>query len=224
MDKDGLVFSYITEYMRAVRRERGGKLGDLERYARQEKFPIAEPETADLLQILCGLMQPDRIIEIGTCIGFSALLMHEACPGAEILTMERNPVMIRQAMQNFAAFDAQRDITLLEGDACEILPTIPGTAGLIFMDAAKGQYPVFLKECLRLLRPGGILVADNVLFNGMVASGKPDIRRNKTILTRLDMFVRQLESEESLTTVILPISDGVTVSFRRKYEKDMPTV
>lgn len=215
MEKDGLVFAHITEYMRRVRRSREGMLGELEQMAREKKYPIAEPETADLLEILCMLRQPSRIIEIGTCIGFSALLMHQACPCAEVITIERNPAMVVSAKENFSRFYAENTITLLEGDATEILPIIPGTADFIFIDAAKGQYPVFLKECLRLLRPGGVLIADNVLFNGMVATGIPDVRRNKTILTRLDMFLNELEKESCLKTVLLPISDGVTVSFRR---------
>lgn len=94
MDKDGLVFGHITEYMRSVRRERTDTLGALERRAREEKYPIAEPETADMLEIMCRVRKPKRILEIGTCIGFSSLLMHDACPDAEIVTIERNPVMI----------------------------------------------------------------------------------------------------------------------------------
>ena len=194
MDKDGLVFGHITEYMRLLRRERTDALGDLERRAREEKYPIAEPETADMLEIMCRVRKPKRILEIGTCIGFSALLMHDACPDADIVTVERNPVMI--------------------GDAVELLPTLDGTFDLIFIDAAKGQYPVFLREAERLLADEGVIVADNVLFNGMVATGIPDIRRNKTIVKRLAEFLRELEADISLKTVILPISDGVTVSVR----------
>ena len=103
---------------------------------------------------------------------------------------------------------------MLIGDAVELLPTLDGTFDLIFIDAAKGQYPVFLREAERLLADEGVIVADNVLFNGMVATGIPDIRRNKTIVKRLAEFLRELEADISLKTVILPISDGVTVSVR----------
>jgi predicted O-methyltransferase YrrM len=214
MDKDGLVFAHITEYMRSIRRERQGKLGELERKARAEKFPVSEPETADLLDILCRLKNPKRILELGTCIGFSSLLMREACPHAEIITIERNPAMITPAKENLKEFNAT-NINMLEGNAVKLLPTLTEPFDFIFIDAAKGQYPVFLKECLRLLNPGGIIIADNVLFNGYVAKGIPDIRRNKTIITRLDEFLKMLQSNEELNTVILPISDGVTVSFKK---------
>lgn len=215
MDKDGLVFSYITEYMRSVRRERQGDLGELERKARTEKFPVCEPETADLLDILCRLKSPRRILELGTCIGFSSLLMNEACPFAEIITIERNPAMITPAKENFKKFNI-KNIKMLEGNAVEILPTLTEPFDLIFLDAAKGQYPIFLRECLRLLNTQGILIADNVLFNGYVAKGIPDIRRNKTIITRLAEFLNMLQNNEDLNTVILPISDGVTISYKKR--------
>ena len=101
MEKDGLVFAHITEYMRKIRREKDNKLGELERQAREEKYPVAEPETADILEILCMIRQPKNILEIGTCIGFSSLLMLSAAPDAKITTIERNPVMIPPARENF---------------------------------------------------------------------------------------------------------------------------
>ena len=133
---------------------------------------------------------------------------------ADIVTIERNPVMIEPAKKNLREFGAEDKIKMLIGDAVELLPTLDGTFDLIFIDAAKGQYPVFLREAERLLVDEGVIVADNVLFNGMVATGIPDIRRNKTIVKRLAEFLRELEADISLKTVILPISDGVTVSVR----------
>ena len=122
--------------------------------------------------------------------------------------------MIGPAKKNIRDFGAENSIKMLIGDAVEILPTLAAPFDLIFIDAAKGQYPVFLREAERLLSDDGVIVADNVLFNGMVATGVPDIRRNKTIVKRLAEFLRELEADLSLKTVILPISDGVTVSVR----------
>lgn len=215
MEKDGLVFSHITKYMRNIRRERENELGNLERKARAENFPIAEPETADLIEILCMIKKPKKILEIGTCVGFSAILMHSAVPSAEITTIERNPAMIPIAKKNFNEFNAEKQITLVEGDAADILKTLNSDYyDVIFLDAAKGQYPVFYNECKRLLKNGGILITDNVLFNGYVAKGIPDVRRNKTIVTRLNSFLNILEQDTDMKTVILPISDGVTVSYK----------
>lgn len=161
------------------------------------------------------IKKPKKILEIGTCVGFSAILMHSAVPSAEITTIERNPAMIPIAKKNFNEFNAEKQITLVEGDAADILKTLNSDYyDVIFLDAAKGQYPVFYNECKRLLKNGGILITDNVLFNGYVAKGIPDVRRNKTIVTRLNSFLNILEQDTDMKTVILPISDGVTVSYK----------
>ena len=212
MEKDRIVYPYIIDYMRKVRRPRSGKLGQLETWARKEGYPVSEPETSDLLEIICRLKMPKKILEIGTCVGFSALLMHDAC-GAEITTVDRYEAMYSVAEKNFAEFGVN-DINLIKGDAVDVLPTLTDSYDLIFIDAAKGQYPVFLKECLRLLAPDGVIIADNIFFNGYVAEGKPDRHRNKTIVMRLDEFITSLEAEEGLKTVLLPISDGVSLSYK----------
>lgn len=213
MEKDRIVYPYITEYLRKVRRPRDGKLGELEAWARQEGYPVSEPETSDLLEIICRLKNPQNILEIGTCVGFSALLMHSCCDG-KITTLDRYEAMYSVAEKNFADFGAEDRIKLVKGDAVEILPTLTEKYDLIFIDAAKGQYPVFLENSLRLLAPHGVIIADNIFFNGYVAEGKPDRHRNKTIVTRLDEFITRLEAEQSLKTVLLPISDGVSLSYK----------
>ena len=213
MEKDRIVYPYILVYLRSVRRLRTGLLGEIEKKARLENFPVSGPETSDLLELLCRLRQPERILEIGTCIGFSALLMAETCQGAHIDTVERNPVMLPLAKENFAKFP-HHHILQMEGDALDILPKLDGGYDLVFMDAAKGQYPKFFMMIKSLLKKGGILVADNVLFNGYVAEGAPDVRRNRTIVTRLDEYLKTLENDADFQTVILPVSDGVTVSYK----------
>lgn len=214
MKKDRIVYPYISEYMQNLRRKREGYLGELEERARKEDYPISNPETSDLLEILCRIQKPQRILEIGTCIGFSALLMEDSSPaGVRVDTLERNPAMISPAKENIARF-SRGGITLHEGNAVELLPLFEEPYDLIFIDAAKGQYPVFFRECRRLLKPDGVLVADNVFFNGYAAEGVPDIRRNWTIVRRLNEYLSALESDRDFKTVLLPISDGVTLSFR----------
>ena len=147
-------------------------------------------------------------------MGFSALVMHSVRDGVLIDTIERNPAMIPDAKANFARYHGE-GITLFEGDAAVILPNLTGPYDLIYLDAAKGQYPVYLPDCVRLLREGGLLIADDVLFRGQVSAGKPDCHRNQTIVNRLDSFIRSLKSHPELTTTVLPISDGMTVSVKR---------
>lgn len=218
MDKNSLVQPYVADYMQRVRRSRDGMLGRFEQTCRSADLPVSGPETSDLLEILCRIHRPERILEIGTCVGFSAILMHTACPSAEIVTIERNPAMIMSAKLNFEHFGAE-SICLLEGDAADILPTLKGLFDLVFIDAAKGQYISFFDECCRLLRPGGVMAADNVLFNGCVASGKPDIRRNQTIVCRLRSFIDKLENDRRFKTVILPVGDGVSLSYRLREDE-----
>lgn len=214
MEKDRIVYPYISEYMHSVRRKRSGALGELEEKARQEDYPISSPETADLLEILCLLKRPKKILEIGTCIGFSALLMEASSPdGVKIDTFERNPVMLAPAKDNLARL-SKGGITIHEGNAVELLPQFSGEYDMIFIDGAKGQYPVFFRECRRLLKQDGILIADNVFFNGYAAEGVPDVRRNWTIVRRLNEYLNDLEADGDFKTVLLPISDGVTLSYR----------
>ncbi|MBQ4629162.1 MAG: O-methyltransferase [Clostridia bacterium] len=214
MEKFGITYDHITEYLHALRRERQGELAEKEKLWRSAGLPIAEPEVGDLIEIMCRLKQPSKILEIGACVCFSALLMSQTVPDAEITTIERNPVMIKDAKENLEYFDKNKKITLLEGDAAKILPDLSGPYDLIFLDAAKGQYPTYFPEIKRLLSSGGIFISDNVLFNGYVAKGAPDRHRNKTIVVRLDEYLKMLEADTDFKTVLLPISDGVTLSIK----------
>lgn len=212
MEKDRILYPAIAEFLQSARRERTGKIGEFEKWARGEKYPISQPETADLIEIICRLKRPEKILEIGTCVGFSSLLMYSVCD-AKITTIDRYEAMYSVAQEEYKKFGAEDRIELLIGDAVDILPTIDDKYDFIFIDAAKGQYPIFLKECKRLLAKGGILMADNILFNGYVADGRPNRHRNKTIVVRLNEFIESLESDTDLKTVLLPISDGVSLSY-----------
>lgn len=213
MEKDKIIYPYLLDFMRKTRRERTGYLGEIERKAREEKLPISEPETADLIDIICRIKKPKRILEIGTCIGFSALLMKEACGKDTVIhTLERNPAMIDPAKKNFEKYDPEKQIRLFEGSALETLENFYEPYDLIFLDASKGQYPYFLEHILRLLKEDGVFISDNVFFNGYVATGDPDVRRNRTIVNRLGEYLEKLEKAEDINTVLLPISDGVTLS------------
>ena len=208
-------FERAIDYIRSLELPGSSLCEEIQLDALAGDVSIIRPETASFLLFLISLKKPLSILEVGTAVGYSAIRMSEVMPaGATITTIEKYPPRIEEAKRNFARAPRGCDITLLEGDAADILKTLDKPYDLIFMDAAKGQYPVFLREAERLLSDDGVIVADNVLFNGMVATGVPDIRRNKTIVKRLAEFLRELEADLSLKTVILPISDGVTVSVR----------
>lgn len=211
---DCLIDPVTEAYLRNLPSSLPAELRDLEQAVRREGYPVSSPEAIEFLILVCRMMQPRRILEIGTCVGFSALTMLSSCKEATIDTVERNPAMIPDAKANLARYGGGA-VTLFEGDAAVILPNLTGPYDLIYLDAAKGQYINYLPQCVRLLREGGVLVADDVLFRGQVSAGKPDCHRNQTIVNRLDEFIRALKTHPQLTTTVLPISDGMTVSVKR---------
>ncbi len=193
-------------------------LDSLEREALQAKVPVIRRETQSLLKFLLALCSPARILEVGTAVGFSALLMREYGPeSCHITTIEKYEKRIPQARENFARAGRERDITLLEGDAADILKELDGHFQLIFMDAAKGQYIHFLPDILRLLPEGGLLVTDNVLQDGDVAESRFAVtRRNRTIHARMREYLYEVTHHPLLETCILPLGDGVTLSVKQK--------
>jgi predicted O-methyltransferase YrrM len=193
-------------------------LNELERYAKKTNVPIIRTEMQSLLKFLLAMKEPKEILEVGTAIGFSALLMSEYGPkDCHITTIEKYEKRIPLAKENFKKAGKENSITLLEGDAVDILQTLDGTYDFIFMDAAKGQYINFLPDILRLLKVGGLLISDNVLQDGDIIESRFAVtRRNRTIHARMREYLYELKHHEDLETVILPVGDGVTISVRRK--------
>mgnify|MGYP004732974907 CR=1 FL=1 len=192
-------------------------LSELERQALQDEVPIIRKETQSLLRVLLALGRPGKILEVGTAVGFSALFMLEYAPAScHITTIEKYEKRIPEAKKNFRSFGREEQITFLEGDAADILKELEESYDMIFMDAAKGQYIHFLPDVCRLLRPGGMLVSDNVLQDGDIVQSRFAVtRRNRTIHSRMREYLYVLHHHEQLVTTLLPVGDGVTVSIRR---------
>ena len=191
-------------------------LDEIEKEAKKTNVPIIRTETQSLIKFLMAMKRPASILEVGCAIGFSALLMSEYAPlSCRITTIEKYEKRIPIAKENFKRAGKEDRITLLEGDAQEILKTLDGEFDFIFMDAAKGQYIYFLPEVLRLMSKGGILLSDNVLQDGEIIQSRYAVtRRNRTIHTRMRDYLYELKHHPELTTVILPIGDGVTLSVK----------
>ncbi len=192
-------------------------LNQIEEEAIKTNVPIIRTDMQSFMKFLLAASQPMQILEVGAAIGFSALLMSTYAPeGCHITTIENYEKRIPIARENIARAGKEKEITLLEGDAQEILPTLNESYDLIFMDAAKGQYLAFLPEVLRLLKPGGLLVSDNVLQDGdIIESRYAVIRRNRTIHSRMRDYLYELKHHPELTTAILPVGDGVAVCTKR---------
>lgn len=206
-----------SSYMNSLYPENTPFLQRLEEEAKRDDVPIIRKETQQLLKVLLSSKQPSAILEVGAAIGFSSILMAQYNPAqCKITTIENYEKRIPVAKENIAAAGLQETITLLEGDATEILKTLQGPYDFIFMDAAKAQYIVFLPEVKRLLAPGGMLISDNVLQDGDVIQSRFAVtRRNRTIHKRMREYLYALTHDEELTTTILPVGDGVTISIKR---------
>ena len=187
-------------------------LNEIEKEAKKTNVPIIRTETQSLIKLLLAMKRPMSVLEVG----FSTLLMSEYAPdGCRITTIEKYEKRIPIARENFKRAGKEEQITLLEGDAQEVLKTLSGKYDFIFMDAAKGQYIHFLPEVLRLMTEGGILLSDNVLQDGDIIQSRYAVtRRNRTIHTRMRDYLYELKHHPDLTTAILPIGDGVTLSVK----------
>lgn len=207
----------MTAFINSMDRGNEAWLDELENIAINDDVPIIRKDTQSLLKFLLGLKKSKSILEVGTATGFSALLMATySMPESRITTIEKYEKRIPIAKDNFAKYDINNKITLLEGDAAEVLGTLKGKYDFIFMDAAKGQYIFFLPEIIRLLDDGGILVSDNVLQDGDIIESRFAVtRRNRTIHTRMRDYLYTLKHSDDLETVILPVGDGMTLSYKK---------
>lgn len=193
-------------------------LNEIEQEALDSCVPIVRREMQSFLKVLLAVKRPKQILEVGTAVGFSTLLFCEYAPeGAHVTTIEKYEKRIPIAKENFRRAGRESQITFLEGDAAEILAGLTETYDFIFMDAAKGQYIHFLPDVMRLLDAGGVLVSDNVLQDGDIIESHYAVeRRNRTIYKRMRDYLYELKHDERLTTSIVPIGDGATVSVRIK--------
>ncbi|MGN0144969.1 MAG: O-methyltransferase [Clostridium sp.] len=211
-----ITYDYMEDYIRGLIPERTGTLKEIEDFARENGVPIVQKETGVFLEFMTSMKKPKKILELGTAVGFSSILMYESA-GTEpdIVTIERDERMIEMAKINLEKFNLSDKIKIEQGDCLEVLERLDDKFDLIFMDAGKGHYNHFLPHCLRLLKEDGIIVADNVLFRGMVASQELVKRRKITIVKRMRTYLDLVTKDESLITSVIPMGDGIAVTKRR---------
>ena len=196
---------------------------EIEKEALEAYVPIIRKETQSFLKVLLTIQKPKRILEVGTAVGFSAVLMSHYMPkDGHIITIENYEKRIPVARANFARAEKEDKITLLEGDAMEIIKTLDGPYDFIFVDAAKAQYIHYFPELMRLLEQDGYLVSDNVLQDGDLIQSRFAVeRRNRTIHARMREYLYELTHNQELTTSILPVGDGVAVSVKDRKEEQL---
>lgn len=208
-----IAHDYIEEYIRGLIPEKQDHIKSMEEYAKEKNVPIIHPEVGQFLKVLIKSHGVKKILEVGTAIGYSAGLMAEAAGcNCEIVTIEKDEEMKDLAMENTQKLGLESNIKILFGDALEVLEDIHGEFDMVFLDAAKGHYDHFLPMCLSHLKVNGLLVCDNVLFRGMIATNKLLIRRKITIVKRMRKYLTHISSMRELETVVLPIGDGISLS------------
>ena len=199
----------LVTYINSLDRGNTAILDTIEREALDSYVPIIRKEMQSFLKLLLAMQKPKRILEVGTAVGFSAILMAEYNPyPCEIVTIENYDKRIPIARENFVRAGKENQITLIEGDATEVLKTLDEPFDMIFMDAAKGQYINFMPDILRLLKKDGVLVSDNVLQDGdIIESHFIVTRRNRTIHKRMREYLYELTHRDDLVTAVLPIGE-----------------
>ena len=215
-----IVDERMVTFIHSLERENSAILETIEKEALDTFVPIIRKEMQSFLKVLLAIHKPRRILEVGTAIGFSAILMSEYAPkDCKITTIEKYEKRIPIALENFKRANKEEQITLLEGDALEILKELKGTYDFIFMDAAKAQYIAYMPEVIRLLEKGGVLVSDNVLQDGDIIESRFAVeRRNRTIHSRMREYLYELKHHDLLETAIIPLGDGVALSTKVREE------
>ena len=216
-----IVEERITSFINSMNADETGIVGQIEEEAIRDEVPIIRKETKEWIKTMLLIKQPLRVLEVGAAVGFSAIYMSQFLPeGGHITTIEKWEPRIEKAKENFKRADKEDCITLLEGDAADILKELDGPYDLIFMDAAKGQYIHFLSDVIRLLAQNGVLISDNVLQDGEVLDSKYVVeRRNRTIHSRMREYLYALKNQEELETSIIPLGDGVALSVKIGYDE-----
>ncbi|MGL5330199.1 MAG: O-methyltransferase [Peptostreptococcaceae bacterium] len=212
-----IVNNLVEEYIRTTLKDKEGLLRELEVYASENNVPIVHKEVSDLLKVLLKVDKPKNILEVGCAIGYSSILFATTVgDDVKITTVERNESMIEKAKENIKRAGFENNITILEGDAEELLSKVEGEFDMIFLDAAKGQYQLFYDMVIDKLKVGGLLISDNILYKGMVAHDDFVVRRKKTIVKRMRNYLDYICNCEYLSTSLIPIGDGVALSYKEK--------
>lgn len=213
-----IVDERFSTYVASLEAPEEPLLERIEAEALAARVPIIRKETQNFLKTLLVMHKPRKVLEIGTAVGFSALLMSAYLPeGGHITTIENYEKRIPIARENFRQAGKEGEISLIQGDALAVMKELTEAYDFIFMDAAKGQYIYYLPEAVRLLAPGGVLVSDNVLQGGDVLESRFAVeRRDRTIHSRMREYLYELKHHDQLQTSILPLGDGVALSVRKK--------
>ena len=212
---NGILPDYMISYLREKLPERRDEILNLEEYAKENIVPIIQPEIANLLKFIVATVGAKKILEIGTAIGYSALIFEESIIGeGKITSIEINQEKAEIAKKNISEYKTNElvDIEVLTGDALDILPEIKEKYDIIFIDAGKSHYIKYFDLTNKLLEGNGIIISDNVLYKGMISSDHLVVKRKRTIVRNMREYIDYITSKENFFTTILPLGDGIAIS------------
>ena len=216
----GVAYDYIEDYIRGLIPDNKPMFVELEQYSEENHVPIIHKEVAQFLKVMLGMQRPKRILELGTAIGYSSMLMCDALnKECEITTVDRSDEMVEIARKNIEKYGFDKNIEIIHNDCEDALKMLAEQGkkyDMIFMDAGKGHYNHFLPYCLEMLEEEGVLISDNVLFKGMIATDKLVKKRKITIARRMRTYLDMISEDKNLNTTVIPMGDGVAVTTRRK--------
>lgn len=184
----------------------------IKKKALEDKVPIIMDDTLEVVAKILTEIKPNKILEIGTAVGYSAICFSEYLQeNGKIDTIERDTERVKEARENIKKAEVEDKINIYEGDAVEILPTLNDEYDVVFIDAAKGKYPFFLNQALRMIRQGGVIIADNVLYKGYVMSDY-NKHKQRTAVRNLREYIAEITNNDKLETEILEVGDGLAIS------------
>lgn len=210
---DNINREYIDSYINSLIQEPERDLEEFRLYCQERNLPIIHKEVGQFIKLIINQLKAKSIIEIGTNVGYSSIFMTRVMgDGGRVATLERSEKFYREAIKNIQDFGLEDNIKVYLGDAVDILDRVEGSFDMAFIDAAKSYYRVFFDKCLKMMKPGGIILSDNVLYQGMIASDDLVVRRKKTLVRNLRNYLQYISQDERFVTSVLPLGDGLAVT------------
>ncbi|MDD4088178.1 MAG: O-methyltransferase [Tissierellia bacterium] len=209
---DNINREYIDEYISSLIEDEGNELKDFREYCEERNLPIIHKEVGQFIKLVINQLNAKNIIEIGTNVGYSSIFMSKVMKEGKVVTLERSEKFYKEALKNISDFGLENNIRVYFGDAVDILDEVEGNFDMAFIDAAKSYYRIFFDKCLNKMKPGGIILSDNVLYQGMIASDELVVRRKKTLVRNLRNYLEYISHDERFVTSVLPLGDGLAVT------------
>lgn len=210
---DNINREYIDTYINSLIQDKNEKLDKFREECEARELPIIHKEVGQLIKLIINQTNAKSIIEVGCNVGYSSIFMSHAMNNeGKVETMERSEKFYQEALTNIKEFDLENNIEVHFGDAVELLDTIKGSFDIAFIDAAKSYYKYFFDKCLEKMHSGGIIISDNVLYQGMIATDDLVVRRKKTLVRNLRNYLEYISHDERFITSVLPLGDGLAVT------------